>query len=298
MSTATTQFLVPVRNVWPHQWEAVSGEVVTDLPVASRLPKNSYVVCPPFIVHSKLFLFPKPQPLIVRGVNRHGLIVQMVNNYSQPAWSNETNTCYAAGTWHEVDFDRTVEGFRFKKIVGKMIAVLQYLTREVEKSEKRAIRAKQDFEKRGERCGTCPVCFGDYVVKPQNMVHHGFQRPGIGYIIGDCHGVGFAPFEVSCKGTVSWLEVLIATLKARQERLVGADTLQTMLVEVNRKYIGSGRFVSEKKELKRGEPEFDKAIANLKYELERDIKALTQDIAIYSKKIADWAPAKWPRVQK
>ena len=46
-----------------------------------------------------------------------------------------------------------------------------------------------------------------------------------------------------------------------------------------------------------GEDGFEGAIANLRYDLEREIKSLKQDIALYTKHVADWAPVVWPRVQ-
>lgn len=44
---------------------------------------------------------------------------------------------------------------------------------------------------------TCTGCFGAYAVERTsgNLVHHGYRRPGVGYIIGDCPGVGFEPWE-------------------------------------------------------------------------------------------------------
>jgi len=38
--------------------------------------------------------------------------------------------------------------------------------------------------------GWCPVCERDIKVRDDVLVHHGYQRPGVGYIIGDCVGVG------------------------------------------------------------------------------------------------------------
>lgn len=54
--------------------------------------------------------------------------------------------------------------------------------------------------------GWCPVCERDIKVRDDHLVHHGYQRPGVGYIVGDCFGVGYEPYELSttcCKAFLS-----------------------------------------------------------------------------------------------
>jgi hypothetical protein len=44
--------------------------------------------------------------------------------------------------------------------------------------------------------GTCQWCFGEFKVNSRRgMVLHGYTRPGYGYTVGNCRGVGHAPFE-------------------------------------------------------------------------------------------------------
>lgn len=49
--------------------------------------------------------------------------------------------------------------------------------------------------------GFCPVCEGHFKCQAEHgryyLVHHGYKRPGDGFIIGDCFGVGREPHEVS-----------------------------------------------------------------------------------------------------
>jgi hypothetical protein len=45
--------------------------------------------------------------------------------------------------------------------------------------------------------GLCAVCEGRVKVQSNRLVHHGYRRPGVGYIIGDCFGVGREPHELS-----------------------------------------------------------------------------------------------------
>jgi hypothetical protein len=56
------------------------------------------------------------------------------------------------------------------------------------------IRAPQKVSTR--YIGWCPVCQRDIKVRSRMLVHHGYQRPGVGYIVGDCPGVGYEPFEL------------------------------------------------------------------------------------------------------
>lgn len=45
--------------------------------------------------------------------------------------------------------------------------------------------------------GFCPVCGQTWKVRNGELVHHGYQRPGFGYIVGDCFGVGKFPHQSS-----------------------------------------------------------------------------------------------------
>lgn len=45
--------------------------------------------------------------------------------------------------------------------------------------------------------GFCPCCGKDFKVLNGCLVHHGYLRPGIGSIVGDCMGVGWQPHELS-----------------------------------------------------------------------------------------------------
>lgn len=67
-----------------------------------------------------------------------------------------------------------------------------------------AAEADEDARKR-----TCQICAMRFQVteKARNMVLHGYQRPGVGYIIGDCYGHGHPPFEVSRDQLGKWIEI-------------------------------------------------------------------------------------------
>lgn len=54
--------------------------------------------------------------------------------------------------------------------------------------------------------GWCPVCERDIKVRGGLLVHHGYQRPGIGHIVGDCPGVDHSPYETGTATCVFYLQ--------------------------------------------------------------------------------------------
>lgn len=57
--------------------------------------------------------------------------------------------------------------------------------------------------------GWCPVCERDIKVRGNALVHHGYQRPGIGYIVGDCPGVGHEPYELGTGAAEYYLKIVL-----------------------------------------------------------------------------------------
>jgi hypothetical protein len=54
--------------------------------------------------------------------------------------------------------------------------------------------------------GQCQFCERSQKIdRHRNMVHHGYERPGTGWIEGDCPGVGFPPYQLSCGAIKLWL---------------------------------------------------------------------------------------------
>jgi hypothetical protein len=68
--------------------------------------------------------------------------------------------------------------------------------------------------------GTCQGCFSKYETHQHDqnwdVVLHGFQRPGIGFLLGECRGHGHVPFEVSCEQTKVFRAELVQ-FKAEQQ---------------------------------------------------------------------------------
>lgn len=101
-------------------------------------------------------------------------------------------------------------------------------------------RAKQVGSNAG-KVGVCPVCERlqklSWNRKSKDghptMVLHGYERPGYGYIVGDCFGVGYPPWELSPEGAEAWLKELRVFLKSAKNVLVTAKGAKSLFVWVS-----------------------------------------------------------------
>jgi hypothetical protein len=170
--------------------------------------------------------------------------------------------------------------------------------------------------------GTCPCCFNEQkTLKGERMVHHGYQRPGYGYIVGDCFGVKYPRFEISCEGTIAY-KACIALARANVDRNLtkllagGFETLPfnyTVYVldtEGNRTWTsGTAKFAKETvyvnvaagdKRVTLPYTRYDGAITIPSYQdlfndtqrtYERQIKTMDGHMAELAEKIQNWKPA-------
>jgi hypothetical protein len=168
--------------------------------------------------------------------------------------------------------------------------------------------------------GTCACCFAkqrtrtDGAEASGRMFHHGYLRPGFGYIVGPCPGHGFLPYELSCEGT----RYMLGRAKDARENLLKqidevttADKL-TARVEIgtertnDRGRLGSRRPVFVEVEVIRGGAEvvvermpaysylkpirltFDTVQAERLAALRDHVGKVEFDIHFFEKKIANW----------
>ena len=130
--------------------------------------------------------------------------------------------------------------------------------------------------------GNCQICERDQKLHVGRMVHHGYKRPGDGFILGDCPGVGQDPYEVSCdlvksyragvEGRLANLESYLANLKAGKI---------TYLRELRKFWFG--RQPSEWVEYVAGvtAPHYwTTAVANVTYQTESSISQCKRDIEL------------------
>lgn len=67
--------------------------------------------------------------------------------------------------------------------------------------------------------GTCPCCGSWQAVRSGRIVHHGYQRPGVGWQTASCAGVSFPPYERSPAGVDAMIELFEAKALKAQETL-------------------------------------------------------------------------------
>jgi hypothetical protein len=121
-----------------------------------------------------------------------------------------------------------------------------------------------------------------------HMVHHGYQRPGHGYIVGDCFGVGHQPYEKSNEANIAYKPVLDGYLGQFKDRL---DRLKSGKVTQIHTGIKKTPYVVP------GDKEWESHLKSTISNVERQIRYIEQDISHNQSKIDDWKEKELP-VQK
>lgn len=149
--------------------------------------------------------------------------------------------------------------------------------------------------------GTCQVCFKRQKTRDGLMVLHGYQRPGHGYIVGECWGVSYPPFEISAERTQAFLDELQRIKRQKEEHLhkLQANEYETLLYVPYWGGYGTKKpsvqiAKGAKEDFREHIPSFEEHRRNLIFHAEQDIKHLSSDVQTYSKAIADWKPVPWP----
>jgi len=145
------------------------------------------------------------------------------------------------------------------------------------------------------RDGECQICQRRHILDSRgNLVLHGYQRPGHGYIVGDCFGVGHPPWEVSSDALATWIE----RLKARSAQLAQEATRTAKLttIDVNRGSERNPRIVT----LTKGGPSgydnygsfsFESEIEKRVRDLKQQAKWLADDAKRETRRLKTWKPA-------
>lgn len=142
--------------------------------------------------------------------------------------------------------------------------------------------------------GSCPCCFGNFKLRDIGKEHpvtvlHGFQRPGIGYVVGQCFGVKYPPFELSPQGTKDFIEFL-KKIKANQEGYLAL--LQAgKITKIASTRIGGADHTPETD----GEFQWAELVKREIVITERKISLIEKDIAAYQKLVDEWKPRALPK---
>lgn len=137
--------------------------------------------------------------------------------------------------------------------------------------------------------GYCPACDGDYKVRDGVLVHHGYQRPGYGHIVGDCFAVHMTPHETSPETAKKFLVHLKGIETFILERIARLKTTDTLTVEKT-KY-ENGKYVDYKVVLKKGEASEYEWNRTLEWQLDREegaLRGLRFDLERVQKLVDTW----------
>lgn len=139
--------------------------------------------------------------------------------------------------------------------------------------------------------GNCQICEADQKLHDGRLVHHGYKRPGDGYIVGDCPGVHAVPYEVSCELIKTYkegVEYHLANKEAFLAKLKAGEV--TKLTEL--KYRGAWK-KSELVEYSVGVTEahiWNRVLSHKISEVEGAIRYAKFDIERCTRRIAAWQP--------
>ena len=147
--------------------------------------------------------------------------------------------------------------------------------------------------------GNCQICEGDQKLHAGGMVHHGYRRPGDGFIHGDCPGVGHVPYEVSCDLVKEHIVDLGRFIKDKQDwlrRLQGGEVTELHVEE----YRGAGRrelvrvvagtAEADKHDLSYGCTLWERALRGAVRKAESLIRQAADDVVRCERRVAAWAP--------
>jgi hypothetical protein len=145
------------------------------------------------------------------------------------------------------------------------------------------------------RDGECQICQRRHILDSRgNLVLHGYQRPGHGYIVGDCFGVGHPPWEVSSSALATWIKQLKA--RSAQAAQSATNVAKLTMIDVNRGSDRNPRMVT----LTKGDPNgydnygsfsFEGEIEKRVRTLKQEAKWLADDASRETRRLTTWKPA-------
>lgn len=138
--------------------------------------------------------------------------------------------------------------------------------------------------------GTCAICSNQQVVRNGKMVLHGYQRPGYGYIVGDCFGVGYDPIETSAEACIAYLPVLDGH-KTRTETYLGKLEAGE-IVEFSESHRNYRTGQTEKTVIRQGDAKFTAKLRAVIRETKDQITKIKADMVEIQRRIDAWKPGK------
>jgi hypothetical protein len=161
-------------------------------------------------------------------------------------------------------------------------------------------RKQKELAKGGDRdnVGRCQICFKNQkLTSGKKLVHHGYNRPGYGYIVGDCFGVGYQPYELGHDACDDWLKQLermvINYKKQLKTAKAGEITKLSKSVRSKERY-GKPQLV----DVFPGDKDWDDLLKGHIMQIEQTLKHLAADIEVMHDRIKNWELKELPEGKK
>lgn len=140
--------------------------------------------------------------------------------------------------------------------------------------------------------GTCQICDRECAIVRNLISLHGYNRPGTGFITGECRGSNRLPYEVSADAIGEWIAELNKMLAADKELLANFESKREFGIRVPR--VGpDGKAMPDKIEfIQDDDPRFAVTKVRAHTELVNRIEALLNEIARAERRLAAWVPRK------
>jgi hypothetical protein len=147
----------------------------------------------------------------------------------------------------------------------------------------------------GQTIGTCAICMRQQVVRGGRMVLHGYQRPGHGYVIGNCFGVDHQPYETSAEACEAYIPVLKHHREQYQQRLADLNAGKINEFRQTKRNYRTGR--DETVLIQKGDPDFDQVLKAHIKQCGEQIGYINLDLQTMQERIDNWKPGTLRRVE-
>jgi cell division protein FtsB len=135
--------------------------------------------------------------------------------------------------------------------------------------------------------GICQICEGQFKLDAQAlMVHHGYKRPGGGYIVGDCAAVGHPAYEQSCERLKLYIVGMRAALATAQARKCALESGEVSELTVESRYRRG--YAAETRTHKVGDVEWLRVLESAIGKQTQLVRWLTDDIKRCEARVAAW----------
>lgn len=244
----------------------------------------------PVLVHGRMGgAYHRDVEGVLRAIAPYHMLISVRDEHRDLLRASSRLPCDAAGwRWHLVyGFTGTRESRAFLMGPIKVLRILLQAGRAGARSHKsRAFLAAVEAE-RAHRVGQCGVCEGDFIAHPttdaNQLVLHGYERPGTGEIHGRCPGAGTVSFELAPDAARQYLEEVLEPQRAAAVNYARSLATAIQVVEGSRVW-------------QEGEPDFVDARERCVQAAYARAAQLTRECARRRARLESWAPRRWPRV--